>query len=99
MVDFLPTNKHTKFLIDKKVNISKLDEEIRTGLAAQRWENDPEKKGFSGISTTEFINPDGSITTEVIVHWTRDGINGFNIEFPPNLKVKIANVLNNHKPV
>ncbi len=96
---FLPTDKFTEFWTKREIDIQKLDNEIRLALGAKRWEDNPTKEGFSGITIGEDVNwkeNKKKAKYRVIVHWTLDGETGFNIEFPANIKGTLESVINKH---
>lgn len=95
MISFIKTNKKTEIVSNKELDIGSLAEEIRLSLGAKKWQDDPNHQGFSGIT----IVSDGQTppNNKIIVHWTNDGINGFDIEFSPEDKSKIDNVIKLHK--
>lgn len=90
---FKKQNNHSKFNTTNDLNIEKLDKEIRLSLGVKKWEDSVEKEGYSGISITKKLDN----SREVVVHWTLDGKNGFNIQFDEQQKNKIESVIKNHK--
>ncbi len=104
MLEFKKTTKYKGFYTNKDLDIQKLDEEIRMALGATRWENHPEKKGYSGITvvTDDNFEANGKPGKHrIIIHWTEDGKNGFNIDPSEaqegDIKTSIANHIDNKK--
>lgn len=93
MAKYIKKEKFTEFHANKKINIQKLSEEIRVRLGESKWEDNPKKEGFSGISTV--TDKLGNVT--IIVHWTNDGVHGFNLDLPEVKKLEVVDVINKHK--
>jgi hypothetical protein len=93
MKKYIKTNNHTEFLINKKIDLIKVQDKILGLLQLQKWEDNPDKIGFSGLSMIEGKDENGNINNKIILHWTNDGVNGFNIKLSNTDKIKVKNIL------
>lgn len=101
MRKFIKTTRHTEFYTNKDIDVQKLSEEIRSLLEVDRWEDTSDKDGYSGISierNEKWLTQGKPGKMRLIVHWTTDGISGFNIELPEEIAVKVRELIENHKP-
>ena len=93
-------DKHSQFWTNKDIDVVKLDKEIKLTLEVERWEDSPTKEGYSGISVQSDhhgTEKDRQKKHLIVVHWTLDGKEGFNIDFPPDLFGKITSTIASHK--
>lgn len=60
----------------EQVDLNDLTTKIQTLLKAKRWEDDAQKRGFSGLDM-DAVEVNGERRARILVIWSNDGVNGF----------------------
>ena len=95
-MNYIQKKKFSEIWTNEEVNLMSLTKKIEETCNFKRWEDAVDNKGYSGLTMQTYNNwqADGRPAKyKIIVHWTLDGINAFNVDLSASDKEKAGTAI------
>lgn len=96
---FEKKDTNTEFWTNNDVDLKKLEGEIKIAIDVKKWEDCEDKDGLSGLSMVEWEDSkkyNKIAKRKIVIHWTNDGVNGFDVSFPDNYVKIVKKTIKDH---